>query len=584
MNLLLRILWLLLLSAYPWAASAADSCRPLRVLQEGSVVALDPAQTGADPVIEATLDADLVLQQDAGGLGRPAGASSWTTSEAITAKAQVLLKAVFRSPSVDLMFDREMSGPAVLVHEGQRYLTYPSAGRALNAYGKPLRVRPLQAASRSFTLRSGARLSIDGTGRVVVGKGAVLRWQLGNNADFEFLLAEPTTLEATRPAGLADVDVTVIKPSRLLPGAVLKLQLRGTGFDFRNKPLVFCFAAMPEGASGIYTFSAPGRLMSESSDGALFEVRVPAGMSNAGFKAIPGQAVASDAQAGAWLGNFASVRVIGLDGNKIVFDASQAFVTSNFWLSFGAGFALIAVLGLVGMVLFGERDPRKLVARFVRHPTQRFSLSNFQIMLWTLLVLYAFCFVWIANGILLDISSGVLVLLGISGGTSVLARGIEHMHGAADRPAVDQARYRDLVTDENGEVDLLRFQMLGFTLFTVAYSFVSVIRSEGLPDIPDNLYLLMGISSGTYIGGKLSDSFKPPADASRAAFPAYEQQMANEDIRGLQRGVAAPETGVLDAATREAVIASKLGYGIVPADGSVNQLFVERLKADKRIA
>jgi hypothetical protein len=44
-----------------------------------------------------------------------------------------------------------------------------------------------------------------------------------------------------------------------------------------------------------------------------------------------------------------------------------------------------------------------------------------QILMWTLLVIFALCYVWVANGILL----GVLALLGISGTTSVLARTVE---------------------------------------------------------------------------------------------------------------------------------------------------------------
>lgn len=585
MSTMLRTFGLLLLS-WPLLADAAAPCRPLRMLPESAVITLDPTQADLSPTIEAVLEADLSLQQDVAGLGGPPGKgpASWTTQEPITIKAQTLQHAVLRSDSTELRLDPDAARSAVATYKGQRYLIYSLAGKAMNADGKALRVRPLLASERSFTLKTGSHLNVDASGHVSVGKGSGLRWQMGDNPDFEFRLAEATPLETTRSTGPSDIDVTIIKPTRMLPGSVMKLQLRGTGFDFRSKPLVFCFAAMPEGASGLYTLSAPGRLVSESSDGALFEVRVPAGMSQATFKAMPGTTATVGAGTVGWLGRFASVRVMGMEGDNVVFDASQAFVTSNFWLSFFAGFILIAAITVVGMLLFEEKDPRQLFARFCRHPTQRFSLANLQILLWTLLVLYAYCFVWLANGILLDISSGVLVLLGISGGTSVLARGIESANGAANKLPIDTSNYSDFITDEHGKLDMLRFQMLGFTLFTVTYSFISVIRSEGLPEIPDNLYLLMGISSATYIGGKFSDTLKSMPDASQAPAPGYEEQMPTEDIRKLQRGVAAPETGKFDDATRKAVIAAKIADGIVPADGSVNALFVERLKADGRFA
>lgn len=61
--------------------------------------------------------------------------------------------------------------------------------------------------------------------------------------------------------------------------------------------------------------------------------------------------------------------------------------------------------------------------------------------------------------------------------------------------------------------------MSGFTLFTLCYSFISVIRSEGLPEISAAAYLLMGISNGAYVGGKLADNMKAQ-DAPDAAVAA----------------------------------------------------------------
>jgi hypothetical protein len=192
--------------------------------------------------------------------------------------------------------------------------------------------------------------------------------------------------------------------------------------------------------------------------------------------------------------------------------------------------------------------------------------------------------VWAGSDQLLAISPGILVLLGISGGSSVLAR---HLDGSKVAPTgvTSQGKFADLFSDETGKFDLLRFQMLGFTVFTWLYSLVSVLRSQGLPEIPDNLYLLMGISNAAYIGGKVVDqggadgtgaagAAAQPADLSEA-----EQALSRSQIEGLQRAMGVPETGQLDAATREAVTRYKRQQGITPANGRVNPLLLKKMRA-----
>lgn len=578
-----RWLSLLLMTMLGWssAAEAGAPCRPMRTLHAGEVLQLDPLQTTLSPRLEAVIDADLVLNDDATMLGLGAGVASIKLEHAITVQPQTLQRVSLAQGRASLRFDAGAQGHATALREGRRYLiTVDDKGQALNGNGKTLEVRPLLMQPQAFTLIGGTRLTLDATGHAVVSKGSTLRWQLGDNPDFEFALVNPSPLEETVPPTAADADVTIIQPSRLLPGSMMKVQVRASGFDFRTLPLSFCFSAGAESQPGLSTLSAPGKLVSESSDGALFEVRLPAEMAQAVPLQLPGRAATPLGALDSWFGKPARVRVMGLNGDKVVFDAGQVFVTSNYRIALVSGFILIAALIVLSGLLFKEPNPMRLMGRFARHRTQRFSLSNVQIMMWTLLVLYAFCFVWVANGILLDISSGVLVLLGISGGTSVLSRGIDQMAsaGEAPPPIVDTASLKDLVINDNGEFDLLRFQMLGFTLFTLAYSFVSVIRSEGLPQIPDNLYMLMGISSGAYVGGKVADNMKPKAPETGTAPSGFEKRLTVDDIRPLQKALKAPETGSLDEATRAAIAQYKVEEGIVPADGSVNDLLLARLK------
>jgi hypothetical protein len=564
--------------------SAADACRPVRTLGAGSILAIDAQQTDLGPALRAVLDSDQVLV-DAPGRFRLGPQSKQVTLDVPMVVRVPSLTADLVDDRATLSFDAASTGPALVSREGRRYLVQFAKGVPMDARGVAFKVRPLLTEPSVVTIAKGAtyRLTDDGKG-AVLSKGANVTWQLGDNTQFRFSLVDPTPLEETTGPAVTDAGISVIKPSRLLPGSVMKVQVRASGYDFKAHPITFCFAVAPEGGRGLYTLSAPGRLISESTEGGLFEVDVPARMAAAVYKAAPGREAEEVGSAYEWLGMRSSVRVMGLDGDKVVFDAAQPFIVSHFWISFVSGFALILVLMGMSAIFLREPNPRLLLRRLAQHPSQRFSLSNIQILMWTLLVLYALAFVWVANGMLLDISSGVLILLGISGGTSILVRGVENIGNTTMTPVTDTPKLKDLITNEKGDFDLLRFQMLGFTLFTLAYSFISVIRSEGLPDIPANLYLLMGISNGAYVGGKIADNMKPAGDAavaaSKTATNDFEKSLSVADIQSIQRSLSVATSGELDQATRDAIARYKLGHGLIPADSSLNELLRDRLQAD----
>lgn len=564
--------------------SAADACRPVRTLGAGSILAIDAQQTDLGPALRAVLDSDQVLV-DAPSRFRLGPQSKQVTLDVPMVVRVPSLTADLVDDRATLSFDTASTGPALVSREGRRYLVQFAKGVPMDARGVAFKVRPLLTEPSVVKIAKGAtyRLTDDGKG-AVLSKGAKVTWQLGDNTQFRFSLVDPTPLEETTGPAVTDASISVIKPSRLLPGSVMKVQVRASGYDFKAHPITFCFAVAPEGGRGLYTLSAPGRLISESTEGGLFEVDVPARMAAAVYKAAPGREAEEVGSAYEWLGMRSSVRVMGLDGDKVVFDAAQPFIVSHFWISFVSGFALILVLMGMSAIFLREPNPRLLLRRLAQHPSQRFSLSNIQILMWTLLVLYALAFVWIANGMLLDISSGVLILLGISGGTSILVRGVENMGNTTMTPVTDTPKLKDLITNEKGDFDLLRFQMLGFTLFTLAYSYISVIRSEGLPEIPANLYLLMGISNGAYVGGKIADNMKPAGDAavaaSKTATNDFEKSLSVADIQSIQRSLSVATSGELDQATRDAIARYKLGHGLIPADSSLNELLRDRLQAD----
>ncbi len=69
--------------------------------------------------------------------------------------------------------------------------------------------------------------------------------------------------------------------------------------------------------------------------------------------------------------------------------------------------------------------------------------------------------------------------------------------------ATDQIKIEKLISEQNGDASISRFQLLIFT-FTIALSFVYLvlIGPGKFPDVPNQVLILLGISASTYGVGK----------------------------------------------------------------------------------
>ncbi len=191
---------------------------------------------------------------------------------------------------------------------------------------------------------------------------------------------------------------------------------------------------------------------------------------------------------------------------------------------------LFAVLFCVGTsVLTRTRGipGRDFLLRLISTRDGYASLSQFQIMLWTVVIGLCAVYVMTLSGSLIPITAGTLVLLGIAAGAALLAR---VPTSAATTPTPDPTvpaepdqprppvraatevppgllrlpRWSDLVTVDYGrdEIDVTRVQMLIFTLIAAVFVTLKVIVSYEIPAISENFQLLMGISNGVYVGGR----------------------------------------------------------------------------------
>jgi len=119
--------------------------------------------------------------------------------------------------------------------------------------------------------------------------------------------------------------------------------------------------------------------------------------------------------------------------------------------------------------------------------------------IWTFLVGGALAFIFIVTWNENTITAGVLVLIGISSGTTLLAATAD---GPNPTPQVTQGFISDLLTDGTGP-SFHRYQMLLFTAILAVIFVVKVGSSLAMPDFDATLLALMGISNGTYLGFKL---------------------------------------------------------------------------------
>jgi hypothetical protein len=168
------------------------------------------------------------------------------------------------------------------------------------------------------------------------------------------------------------------------------------------------------------------------------------------------------------------------------------------------------------------------------------SLSSLQITIWTYLVFGIASYVFILNGQLINITSSILILLGISGSASVASRVttgrqderaelITAAKGAGGQSGplkvLSSPTWPDLISS-GGRVDLARLQMLVFTILTAFYVGITAVVTFQFPELPEGLLWLMGISNGVYLGGKVAE----PSLANRLAEIELQRRAAESDL------------------------------------------------------
>jgi hypothetical protein len=204
-------------------------------------------------------------------------------------------------------------------------------------------------------------------------------------------------------------------------------------------------------------------------------------------------------------------------------------------------YATGAFLGLI-LILFAiysfsnwrfdkaKRDPKErrkgiISALLLEEANQTYSLSYFQFWWWFATILFAFLFIFFSRSFVENTwaypdMTGFGYTFLISLGTLVAAQATNSAKGTKGAGEVHPS-LSDLIVN-GGVLAPERVQQLAWTLITsVCMLFILVntyATATGVPAIPNELLVLMGISSAGYIGGKMA----------RQPGPVIDQIMAKE--------------------------------------------------------
>ena len=241
---------------------------------------------------------------------------------------------------------------------------------------------------------------------------------------------------------------------------------------------------------------------------------------------------------GLYLVPLADVRVLvvtkGADGNyTVAADVSHVIGVSNpFWALLIAALTVLAAFALLSFIShrrlkrlgLGDRDP---IVRIIATPDGYASLSQFQLVVWTFVFMGCAVYVMVVSGELIEVTSGTLILLGISGAVTVGTQLHDNrVIGAPPAPVAPglqrKPMWSDLIVNEvegRREIDVTRVQMLYFTVIAALFVLMRVLTTYVIPEIPQGFQILMGISNAVYFGSKVA---QPDANtaAANAAAPA----------------------------------------------------------------
>ena len=107
-------------------------------------------------------------------------------------------------------------------------------------------------------------------------------------------------------------------------------------------------------------------------------------------------------------------------------------------LALVAGWIIVVFIGLLGVLVLWNIYTNRIDLKFLLcEESGKASLSRFQFLVFTFVIAMSFALITLRTGSIPDIPQGVWALLGISGGSYVISKGIQKNAEAAARATGD---------------------------------------------------------------------------------------------------------------------------------------------------
>lgn len=204
---------------------------------------------------------------------------------------------------------------------------------------------------------------------------------------------------------------------------------------------------------------------------------------------------------------------------------AQKVQVSDFWFSLVCAVIVVGLAYLLAGLSLGRVNKSYSwnPVYLTSGPFGKASLSQFQVFAFTLLVLGVLVFVLLRTSVFSDISSDILLLLGISAGGAAGSKvaGVTkkrlsfenwswlrnqgwlrtYQVGLGESPDPRRARWGDLLKTE-GSFDIYRFQLATFSLLVGLAILTSDLNALATFTLPPNILALLGLSNVVYIAGK----------------------------------------------------------------------------------
>jgi hypothetical protein len=240
---------------------------------------------------------------------------------------------------------------------------------------------------------------------------------------------------------------------------------------------------------------------------------------------------------------------------------------------------VVAAMYLGGAVASRSVDPTNTGVSWTRYLDPVFmtagadgkgSLAKLQILFFSMIVFGLLAYIVSRTGLLSDLSSTILMLLGIAAIGSTAAKGADLKRNRIDfdnlsrfvskgwlppggLAAVNNAKWRDIITSD-GEFDVYRYQNCIFSLVVGAALLAAGINQLSSFTVPETVLGVLGLSQVVYLAGKLVSppTFEELNAAGQKLIELEDQILHNRAANPASSPPGSPEYAEYEKAAKRA--------------------------------